>query len=313
LQLGLPDDFTFNYPEVILTFVHIVSNAVVISCGDVFVDQTKLIIQRCIQSNTKPWPKNVEKLPLHDEVFAISQNWGGGYYHANVEDMIRISPYLDYLRENTQIKIHVQGLHSYVTAWLESLGISKSRLVTGYIRVTLLYMPAGTTCGRPTYLTSNLLSLNYRRKSPGVEEESPRDTVIVIKRSQKRYFRQHDKIWKMTKAVAKKYGFKVRLFSDIPHVPSVNETKEMFRRAVLILGPHGAGFSNMQLSPPGTIILEAMCNEMNLCFRNYAKVLGHRYVGLFGKKSCFDISADDLRPHLEFFLENIFVKPKLDL
>ena len=108
----------------------------------------------------------------------------------------------------------------------------------------------------------------------------------------------------MVVAIAQPLGFEVKLYSD-EHYPSDKETKEMFQRAVLILGPHGAGLSNMLYSQPGTFILEGLCRPVNLCYRNLAKMLGHRYVGLMYNKNCFDFKPGDIQPILEFFLRRI--------
>jgi len=50
------------------------------------------------------------------------------------------------------------------------------------------------------------------------------------------------------------YNLLYTLFVDNP-VPPLNETMTMFHSAVVIVGPHGAGLSNMLFSKPGTYVV----------------------------------------------------------
>ena len=78
----------------------------------------------------------------------IAQFWGEGFFHATSEDLPRLSPWLDFLRTNPQVKIHVHTNHEFQHNMLHSLGLDPSRMITGTRRVKVLYMPAGSSCGR---------------------------------------------------------------------------------------------------------------------------------------------------------------------
>jgi hypothetical protein len=59
---------------------------------------------------------------------------------------------------------------------------------------------------------------------------------------------------------------------------SVDETALLFSRAAVIAGPHGAGFTNMLFSGPGTKIIEFMPLEQpNLCYWHLSEMLGNSY------------------------------------
>ena len=59
-----------------------------------------------------------------------------------------------------------------------------------------------------------------------------------------------------------------------------------------ILGPHGAGLSNMVFMPPGSVAVEVLptmgSNRLNPCYIVLAYTLRHRYFGLQGE---FDASG----------------------
>ncbi|KAJ4455081.1 hypothetical protein PAPYR_10060 [Paratrimastix pyriformis] len=56
-------------------------------------------------------------------------------------------------------------------------------------------------------------------------------------------------------------------------------TIAIFRRARVIVGPHGAGFANMVFAPPGTAIVEYQMQSPNLCYLDLATNLDFGYFG----------------------------------
>ena len=73
----------------------------------------------------------------------------------------------------------------------------------------------------------------------------------------------------------------------------------LFRSAVMIVAPHGAGLSNMVFSEPGTVVIEGVCNRphVNLCFHREAYVLGHHWHGIPSRGGCeevVDVSATEV-------------------
>lgn len=318
-QIGLPNKFHLPAPSIALTFLHVIASALVISHGDVFVGDTKLLIQRCSQNHSPTGrPKNIDNVKTYAEVLSLAQFWGDSFFHGTIEDLTRIGPYLGFLRDKPTIKVHLTGKVGFLKNLLQAMGISSKRLVAGSVKARILYLPAGTACGRPSHITTNLLSMHLRKSllpstPQATEQGSPppvtrRDTIVLIKRSHIRFFKHHTLILGMVKEAARKKHMKVEVFSDNP-LPSLQMTVSMFNRAVLVLGPHGAGFSNMILSHPGTVIMEGLCynskKKANLCYRNLARILGHKYYGLLYNKSCLDITANDIKPSLQSLLDII--------
>lgn len=58
----------------------------------------------------------------------------------------------------------------------------------------------------------------------------------------------------------------------------IDETAALFSKAAWIVGPHGAGMTNMLFSPKGVSILEFMpITDTNVCYWHLAEMLGHSY------------------------------------
>ena len=122
-SLGLPE----NYPgqkhsQVVLTFIHVIHNAVVTSVGDAFVANIKIVPQRCMQNFRKHFPRHVRD-HVEGEIFTIAQYYGGAYYHDITENLPRLSPWLDFLRKHTHIKIHTASKNRYFRELFKTLGL----------------------------------------------------------------------------------------------------------------------------------------------------------------------------------------------
>ena len=99
-------------------------------------------------------------------------------------------------------------------------------------------------------------------------------------------------IEKAMQQVAEDFNLTYTLFTDDP-VPSLNITMQWFHGAALVVGPHGAGLSNLYFSRPGTFVVEGVCNvpHTSLCFRQLALVLGHRWHGIVSSGGCQAVVA----------------------
>ena len=129
---------------------------------------------------------------------------------------------------------------------------------------------------------------------PKVSVTDSRTSVVLIKRQKgrrRRWFDHHQEIKKQLVTITTGNHsniFTLEEFTD--PVPPLGEVGRMFSRAAVIVAPHGAGLSNMLFSDPGTVVVEGMCRVAftALSFRNLAYLLGHRYYGVFTRRSCVD-------------------------
>ena len=141
-----------------------VKNGVVDKKGDSAFGNVKVIIQRCRTSKNKVISRPKQN-HIFDEVFIIGQYWGVVFFfHATVEDLTRIGPHLDFLRNNRSIRIHVAAKTGFMRNFMMHLGINPSRLVSGTVGARILYVPARTTCGRGLIFPTFMLSLEFRNR-----------------------------------------------------------------------------------------------------------------------------------------------------
>ena len=307
-RLGMPANYTVQQNgQVALTFLHVIRNAIVGYNGDVHVANLKIVPQRCLQSLRPTKLRNVPN-DTKEEVFTISQFYGGAYYHAITENLSRLSLWLDFLKKNKHIQIHVASRIGFLQRIFKSLGLDPSRMVKGTRRAKILYMPPASTCGRSIAFNGQLLSLQFRHamKTP----PQPRKSIVVIKRTKStRRFKNHDQICQMLQRVVQGTDIKVEIFSD-KKLPTFEQTMAIFNRAFMVIGPHGAGETNLFFSEEGTVNLECLCirRAVNLCYRNLMRVLGHRYYGLYPVTNCNDTKPEQLEDPVRRYINDLYLK-----
>ena len=306
-RLGMPANYTIQQNgQVVLTFLHVTRNAIATPEGDVHVANLKIVPQRCLQSLRPIKPRAIPSV-TDEEVFTISQFYGSAYYHAITENLSRLSPWLGFLKKHKHVKIHVTSRNGFMQRMFKSLGLDPSRMITGIRRVKILYMPPASTCGRSIAFNGQLLSLQFRQAMKTSPE--PRKSIVVIKRSAKRFFKKHDKICQMIEKVVQGTDIKVEIFSD-KDLPTLEGTIAIFNRAFMVIGPRGAGETNLFFSEEGTINLEGQCiihGTVNLCYRNLMRVLGHRYYGLHPDRDCKDTTPEQLEETVRQYMNDLYL------
>ncbi len=334
LSVGLPFSLKTNessptgHPpnEVIFTFMNVIENAVISGNGEVFVNNVCIKTQRCtsawynIESQT-----NIDTLPFYEEVLTITEQTQVWYYHATIEDLTRIAPYLSFLHDHPSIKIHITRADFHIKM-LTFLGISAERLIWGAVRAKIVFLPAGTTCGRPGLFNTGLLSLQFHQRVAARLGNFKRDRIVIIRRAdKKRQFYHHNDIVTMVTEEAAPYNIVVEVFRDDP-TPTLETYIELFQHAKLVIAPHGAGISNQLFTQPGTVIIEGLCymepwrffcflgyipwlchrdtSRFSLSFRNLATMLGNHYHGIVRQDDCLHVTPDDLREPVQFYLKH---------
>ena len=344
LASTLPGEFVHQKDGITLTYIHVLKHAYVSKEGDVFVGRLKISKNNCHKRIIKTYPDQYtqEQTMVYDEVFTIANIYGGTYYHFMVEHLSRIAPFVTFLADNQSIKIHLSTyIRQYIRNFISHFNITRSRIITGSIRARVLYRPQSGPCTQPVLFNTRLQSMIHR--STISEPPEPRKSIILMKRSRGRWFNNHAQIKKKLQELATEYSTEQRIFnsapiihdkiqtsntsayikkisSDVSHyegysveefddsfLPSTTETVAMFNRAFMIVAPHGAGQSNLLFSEPGTILIEALCNEpYNLAYRSLSESLGHIYNGfLYKELDCFNVTAELLAPYVKFYLEKI--------
>lgn len=310
---ALPPLEGVNASHVTAHFIHMIPMAAVSSNGEVTFPQLRLIPTECVYA--RHVHLNTNDMKFYDEVFSIAQYWGEGFYHFAIENLPRISPYLSFLHEHQNIKVHVQldGNPAFTSDFLERLGISRDRLVHGSVGAKILYIPSGTPCGQPNIFATYLLSLYLRKTAPTTEGKN---SIILIRRSKKRFFLKHKQIYQLLSKVADIFGLRLDVFGDSP-LPSLEETMDLFSRATVVVAPHGAGLANLLWTKPGTVVVEGICfntglTTTNLCYVTLAHILGQVYLGIMPVRTqdCRWTNPQDIQEVVMFYLNRLTHRPQ---
>ena len=102
--------------------------------------------------------------------------------------------------------------------------------------------------------------------------------MVMIHRVKQRVLSDYHEKEQLLRTLAKYFKLKFEVFSDDP-VPPFKKQMEMFRRAAVIIGSHGAGLVNMVYSEPGTVVVEGTRSppRLSLFFVRLAYILGHHH------------------------------------
>ena len=288
--------------------MHIHRDAIVTGLGDVITNDLKLVLYACSHDTDPHVPlfDNLEQIPLHSELYVINQHWGTKVFHRMVEIVPRLALHLQFLKAHPEIHILAPEVGGRLAELIEIIGLNKSRLVAGVRRAKIVYQPRATGCGFANVQESQMLSRVYRDYIKRTFPPQPRNRLILIRRCGSRRFTEQKAIEEVVARAAEDYNLTYTLFPDNP-TPSLKETMMMFHSAVVVVGPHGAGLSNVYFSQPGTYVLEGVCNlpHVNLCAMRLAHILGHRWHGVTSRGGCegvVDVSASHINATLRQYL-----------
>ena len=293
-----------------LSYIHIFEDAVVGKSGDIYTMHQKVIplmwVQHQVAQNssgsnrymvslnnikyrlmdeTVGFSDNVEGYLYFDvkEVFVISVKWGENFGHSILECLTKLSMYVDFLRNNPDVKIHY--INNVPMKKFVSIFNLKNLIVRKYTVAKWVYVPEGNPPVTPSFhylQLTNYYIKGYIKKHL-TNYPLKRDKLIYFRREAKRKLVQDSEIISILKRLAAKHHLHLAMYND-SHPPSFDDTLKLFHSAVLIFGPHGAGLSNALISQPRTSIVEILCPLPWTCgtFRHLAYKLGMRYHGILG-------------------------------
>ena len=293
-----------NKPPPYVLYLAILHDAILSEKGSVISGDIKIFPSSCQRKEWQILPKNYHDSPLYHEVLTIAQRWGMMYYHGNIESLPRLAPYLEFIKRNPSIKIHCGELHSdFAIHMLKILEIPEDRIVKGVIRAKIVYMTEGTTCGFVQLPSIQIMSELYRNYIKN-KESKKRNTFVLIRRTKGRGFKHAGLIESGIRNLTLKYNLELVIFSDNP-VPSLDESMSMFNRAVMVVGPHGAGLFNVIFCEPGTYVIEVVQSipHVTMCYQRLAYALGLRYYGCIGPGyDKIDVNVQVLLETVDFYL-----------
>ena len=280
-------------------FVHVARSATVTPEGNVYVKQVKIKTDSCNYDDI-----NVKDFQSYDEIYSIATWAAHSIFHWMIDGISRMAVLLDFLRKNTSIRIHLKVRNKQIDEVFKFLGLDPDRIITGYAFGKIVYVPRATNCYEASPLDLQIMSAEYRKFTALTSNNTLRNSVVYIRRTNVRRFADNAQTENITKNLSEKYGLKFELFAE-DNLPSVYETFYIFYRARVIVAPHGAGLLNMQYSRPGTVIIEASDVKNCPCFLVMAHILGHKYhlIGATGGKHIVNVNITDFKISVEFHLK----------
>jgi|SoiMethySBSTD1v2_1073268.scaffolds.fasta_scaffold12178_10 glycosyl transferase family 61 len=181
------------------------------------------------------------------------------YYHWLIDALPRLS-LLDAIPDGARLPLIVPStLHRYHEESLTAAGVAKSRQIgfTNAVQVDRLYYPGLLS---PTGHTSPH-AIRWLRDTfrPHLSTRKPFRRLYVTRRDTRRRILNEDEIVEFLLP----HGFEVVCPGDM----SIFDQVSLFSEAQVIVGPHGAGLTNIVFCPEGATVVELFgSNYINGCF-----------------------------------------------
>ena len=203
------------------------------------------------RERTSPWG-----FPIMD----MNYRWSSEYYHF----MTEVLPNVLILNERHPIYCQVSRFTIPMFRWF---GVQNPIVTSIPPSSPPLIHAKFVECGNPSPEKIRAL-----RKTICSKIVPTRKHGVLIHRQKSRALLNEEEVLATLKAV----------YPDLEwHVfdlPGVEETVQLFSNAAIIVGPHGAGMTNMLFSAHGIPIVEFMPLEQpNMCYWHLSEMLGNRY------------------------------------
>lgn len=207
----------------------------------------------------------------------LVQKWGYGFFHFVNEMLPKILRIFEY---NSKIPIVIFYNETFIKSILTYMGITNPIIPyngqTRYI-VKNAILVTETASGNPSPNDIAIIRKYIRCEQPNLIK----DTIIVIYRKEHlRSISNFDEIYE-----GLKNSFPNEKFVKFDSLP-FDKTVNLFQRAKMIIGAHGAGFSNMIFGTKGIPIIEIFPNDLvNVCYWHLSWILENQHNILVAKSS----------------------------
>jgi hypothetical protein len=206
-----------------------------------------------------PFQERDQASPIGIPVLDVNYLWSSEYYHF----MTEVLPNVLFLNEPHPIYCQISKFTVPMFRWF---GV-QNQVVASIPHFPCRIRAKFVECGNPSPEKIRAL-----RKVVGSKIVPARKHGILIHRQKSRALLNEPEVLATLKTVYPELEWKVF------DLPSVEETIELFSNAAIIVGPHGAGMTNMLFSAYGIPIVEFMPLEQpNMCYWHLSEMLGNRY------------------------------------
>jgi len=194
-------------------------------------------------------------------VIKADTTWGGAYFHF----MTEVLPSVLYLCNNKYPIVTHKS--SFIEPMFRFFGINEPLLYEFPENVNKIIQPY-IECGNPSPEKIELIRNVLNTK---IIFEKKIGIFIVRKESYRNIMNSNDVLDILKETYA---DIEWHIFTTL----SIQETAELFSKAKIIVGPHGAGFTNMLFSPNEITIIEFMdIDNPNICYWHLSEMLHNKY------------------------------------
>lgn len=199
----------------------------------------------------------------------LVQKWGFGYFHFLVEILPKV------IRMN-EIDKEIPILIDYNTMFIdEALEYFKITNPIVPYNTDTMFFPVKeaihiteTMSGNPSPSDISLI----RSRLPYTSIPLQKVNIIIFRKEQKRSIKNFNELLSQLKSVTPNEEWIV--FNQL----SFTKTVELFSRAKMIVGAHGAGLTNMIFAPKNIPIIElSPSNQVNLCYWHLSWILNNNH------------------------------------
>lgn len=204
---------------------------------------------------------------LSGSYYTIASPFSSGYYHWIVEVLPRLFAHESVANDSPRLVVN-SPLNHWQLESLELLGFPRQDLVelgTDYLELEKLYFPA--------YIGINPYCLDWLRErlfATVALEPTPKRVYITRRLAAKRRLVNENQI----ESLLHQHGFIIAELETL----SFAEQVRLFAQAEIVVGPHGAGLTNMVWSPRDCKVMEIQHPDyLNVMYYMLAEVLHQRY------------------------------------
>ena len=122
-----------------------------------------------------------------------------------------------------------------------------------------------------------------------------RDRVYISRRNASRSIYDESALEDLLNA----QGFFIAHLETMPWVDQIS----LFQNARVVVGPHGAGLSNLVFTPPGAVLVELTNGfHYNRCFEWISHIAGHRYIKIDANAQVMPMPASELAAQITSYV-----------
>lgn len=221
-------------------------------------------------------------------VISISATFGDKIWHFPFECLVSLRLFLNKYKNLDNYYLHIEKKTNYIKQWLElaDIPINWDKVISGNVFCKKLMVCQVDPCGNPS-----LESIYWLKKRLTIQPSSKQDLVVLIKRCHTRCIKNFDALQECIKSFAKQRNYTLYIHDDAT-LPSLKQQMQLFSRAAVVVGSHGAGGVNLLGCKENTYFIELMDSScFNLCYSRLACLLNLKYYCMNTVDYTVDIQA----------------------